>query len=80
LDSTATAGKIFRLQIVNSLITVFTLGLGFAWAQVRTMKFMADNIVIPEELDTDNIVQTEDDFSDATGDSMFDFLDFNFIF
>jgi uncharacterized membrane protein YjgN (DUF898 family) len=80
LDSNVSAGKVFRLQIVNMLIVLFTLGLGFAWAQVRMMKFMADNITIPEELDTDNVVQTEADFKDATGEGMFDFLDFNFIF
>ena len=80
LDCRATAGKVFELQLVNALIIVFTLGLGFAWAQVRTMKFMAENIVIPEDLDTDDLVQTEADFDDATGDSMFDFLDFDFIF
>ncbi len=80
LDSKATAGKVFRLQIVNMLLIIFTLGLGFAWAQVRVMNFLAENIIIPEELDTDNIVQTEEDYQDATGDSMLDFLDFNFIF
>jgi uncharacterized membrane protein YjgN (DUF898 family) len=74
------AGRVFRLQVVNMLLIVFTLGLGFAWAQVRSMKFLAENIILPEELDTDNVVQTEEDFSDATGDSMFDFLDFDFIF
>ncbi len=80
LDSRVTAGDVFRLQVVNMLIIGFTFGLGFAWAQVRTMRFLAENIIIPEELNTDNVVQTEEDFSDATGDSMFDFLDFNFIF
>jgi uncharacterized membrane protein YjgN (DUF898 family) len=80
LDSNGSAGRVFELQIINALIIIFTLGLGFAWAQVRIMRFMAENITIPEELDTDNIVQTEADFDDATGDSMFDFLDFNFIF
>jgi uncharacterized membrane protein YjgN (DUF898 family) len=80
LNSQASGGKFFALQFVNMLIITFTLGLGFAWAQVRTMQFLAENIAIPEELDTDNIVQTETDFDDATGDSMFDFLDFDFIF
>ncbi len=80
LDCKATAGDIFKLYIVNMLLVVFTLGLGYAWAQVRTMKFMAENIIIPEDLNTDDVVQTESDFDDATGDSMFDFLDFNFIF
>ena len=80
LDCKATAGDIFKLYVVNILLVVFTLGLGYAWARVRTMKFMAENIVIPEDLNTDNVVQTESDFDDATGDSMFDFLDFNFIF
>ncbi len=80
LDSMVSAGKVFRLQVVNILLIIFTLGLGFAWAQVRTMKFMAENVSIPEDLDTDNIVQTEGDYQDATGEGMFDFLDFNFIF
>ena len=80
LDCKATAGDIFKLYVVNMLLVVFTLGLGYAWAQVRTMKFMAENIIIPEDLNTDDVVQTESDFDDATGDSMFDFLDFNFIF
>lgn len=79
-ESTATAGKVFKLQIINMLIIVFTLGLGFAWAKVRMMRFLADNIIVPEDLDTDNVVQTEADYQDATGDSMLDFLDFNFIF
>lgn len=80
LSSDATAGEIFKLYAVNFLLIVFTLGLGYAWAQVRTMKFLAANITIPEDLNTDNVIQTEADFDDATGDSMFDFLDFNFIF
>ncbi len=80
LESTFSAGKVFKLEVVNGLIILFTLGLGFAWAQVRRMKFMADNLIIPEELDTDSIVQTESDYKDATGEGMFDFLDFNFIF
>ncbi len=80
VECNVSAGKVFELMFLNYIIIVFTLGLGFAWAQVRIMKFLAENIVIPDDLDTDDLVQTEEDFSDATGDSMFDFLDFGFIF
>ncbi len=80
LNSNVSGGSVFGLYFVNGLIISFTLGLGFAWAKVREMKFFAENILIPEELDTDNITQTEEDYTDATGDSMFDFLDLNLIF
>ncbi len=79
-DAKFSAGKVFMLYFINGLIVTFTLGLGFAWAKVREMRFLADNIIIPEELDTDNIVQTEEDYKDATGEGMLDFLDFDIIF
>ncbi len=80
LSSDVSGKKVFKLYFINALIIVFTLGLGFAWARVREMQFFADNTIIPEEIDTDNIVQTEEDYSDAAGDSALDFLDFNIIF
>lgn len=79
LESTATGGGFFSLMIVNLLILVFTLGLGYAWIQMRTMKFITDNIVLSGDIDLSAIHQTEESYKDATGEDMSDMLDINFI-
>ena len=79
MKSVATAGGIFKMVMGNLLIVIFTLGLGYAWAITRTMKFMTDNIKLEGNMDLTNIEQTEDDYNDATGDDMTGLLDINFI-
>lgn len=74
LHSKATGGGFFALLVVNFLIIVFTLGLGYAWVVTRTMQFMADNIVAEGDIDLDTISQTEEEFTDATGEDVSDFL------
>jgi uncharacterized membrane protein YjgN (DUF898 family) len=77
--STATAGGFFKLLIVNLLIVVFTLGLGYAWAVTRTMNFVANSIELNGNIDLDTLSQTEENITDATGEDMADFLDIDFI-
>lgn len=79
LTSTATGGGFFKLMVVNFFIVVFTLGFGYAWAAVRTMKYVTSCIQIEGDIDLDTIAQTEEDFNNATGDEMSDFLDIDFI-
>ncbi|MES2381699.1 MAG: DUF898 family protein [Bacteroidota bacterium] len=74
LHSKATGGGFFALMVVNFLIIVFTLGLGYAWVVTRTMQFMAENIVVEGDIDLDTISQTEEEFTDATGEDVSDFL------
>ncbi len=78
LKSTATGGDFFGLLIVNLLIIVFTLGLGYAWVVARTMKFLTDHIEMEGNIDLDTINQTEEDFNDATGEDIGDFLNLDF--
>ena len=78
-ESTVTAGGIFELTIINVLLIVFTLGLGSAWAETRTMKFLLSNIHLEGDLDLDNIKQTEADYKDATGEDLGDILDMDFV-
>jgi uncharacterized membrane protein YjgN (DUF898 family) len=78
LKSTATGGDFFGLLIVNLLIIVFTLGLGYAWVVTRTMKFLTDHIQMEGNIDLDTINQTEEDFNDATGEDIGDFLNLDF--
>lgn len=79
LNSTATGGGFFKLMIVNFFIVVFTLGFGYAWAATRTMKYVTSSIQLEGDIDFDAIVQSEENFNDATGDEMSDFLDIDFI-
>jgi len=80
MKSTATGGGFFKLDIVNMLIVVFTLGFGYAWAVTRTMNFVANHIEMEGDIDLDSVVQTEENFNDATGDDISDMLDIDFIF
>jgi len=77
--STATAGGYFSLVIGNFFLVVFTLGLGLAWAQVRTLNFVFNNIAIEGSLDVDAIAQTEAAYTDATGEDMVDAMDVGII-
>jgi uncharacterized membrane protein YjgN (DUF898 family) len=79
LNSTVTGGGFFKLAAVNILIIIFTLGLGYAWVVTRTMKYIFDNIKLEGNLDLDSIVQTEDNFKDATGEDVSDFLNLDFV-
>ena len=77
--STATGSDFIGLIVVNYLMIIFTLGLGYAWVVTRTMKFIFDNIEMQGNIDLDTLVQTETNFKDATGDDISDFLDVDFI-
>ena len=58
---------------------IFTLGLGYAWVVTRTMKFIFDHIELDGTIDLNTLQQTEENFKDATGDDISDFLDIDFI-
>lgn len=76
----ATGLDMFVLLIVNSFIILFTLGIGFAWVEVRTAKFMLENIGFQGNIDLDALAQKQDQYRDATGEDMSDFMDIDFIF
>ena len=77
--STATGSDFMGLIIVNFLMIILTLGLGYAWVVTRTMKFIFDHIELEGNIDLDTLQQTEANFKDATGDDVSDFLDVDFI-
>ncbi len=78
--STATGGGFFGLLVVNLLIVIFTLGIGFAWAEVRTMRFVMENIAMTGDADLDGVVQTEQEHKDAMADDLGDMMDFGVFF
>lgn len=78
--STATGGGFFALLVVNVLIVIFTLGIGFAWAEVRTMRFVMDNITMIGDADLDSVVQTEQEHKNAMADDLGDLMDIGVFF
>jgi uncharacterized membrane protein YjgN (DUF898 family) len=80
MNSTVTGGAFFQLAIVNILIMIFTLGIGYAWVVTRSLNFMFDNIELDGTIDLDTLVQTEENFQDATGEDISDVLDIDFVF
>jgi uncharacterized membrane protein YjgN (DUF898 family) len=67
------------LSLTNLLILVFTFGIGLAWVEVRTLKFLFERMEIQGEFNPLSLVSVDDDYKDATGDDMADMLDINLI-
>ncbi|AWG20797.1 hypothetical protein FFWV33_04195 [Flavobacterium faecale] len=78
-NSTATAGGFFKIIITNLLLVIFTLGLGYAWAATRTMNFIFNNIEAEGDIDLNTLMQTEENYKDATGEDVSDFLNLDTI-
>lgn len=74
--STATGGGFFGLLVGNLLLIIFTLGIGFAWAEVRMMRFVMEHVEFHGDADLDAVVQTELEHKDATADDLGDLMDF----
>ncbi|WP_343307008.1 DUF898 family protein [Chitinophaga niabensis] len=78
-QSKATGGGFAGLLIVNMLIFIFTLGFGFAWIQVRTIKFMLANVEIDGDITLADLQQTEEEYRNAMGEDLADMLDLGVI-
>lgn len=73
--STATGGGFFKLMLGNVLLVVFTLGIGLAWAHVRTMRFVMQHMEMGGDADLNLVVQTEQEHSSAMADELGDIMD-----
>lgn len=79
LKSTLTAGQIFSMVITNYFIIIFTIGIGTGIAINRLLRVAFENIAFDSEIDPDAILQTEEEYKDATGDDLAGFLDISII-
>lgn len=77
--SKATAGAFFELTIVNTLLLMFTLGLALPWIITRNLRFVVANIAIQGDYSFEELQQTQENYSDATGEDLSDFFDFGFV-
>ncbi|NLR60520.1 DUF898 domain-containing protein [Chitinophaga polysaccharea] len=77
--STASGGAFAGLLILNALLLIFTLGIGYAWVQTNTIKFLMDNVEIEGNIALDELAQTEEEYKNATGEDLADMLDLSII-
>lgn len=77
--SNASGGDFAGLMIVNFLLMIFTLGIGYPWIVTRTLKFVFSKIEATGNVDVDQLVQTEAAYTDATGEDVSDMLDLGFV-
>ena len=71
---TVTTWGMFGYLIVNLLIMVFTLGLGFPWVMHRVMNFITANVVIDGAIDPDAVRQSQMS-APSTGEGLLELLD-----
>lgn len=77
--SKATGAGFMGLIIVNLLIIIFSLGLATPWAIVRTMNYVFSNIELEGNVDVEQLLQTEENYTDATSEDLADFFDFDLV-
>ncbi|UQB68369.1 YjgN family protein [Epilithonimonas zeae] len=74
-QSKLSAGDIFELLIINMLILMFTLGLGYAFVEVRTLTKLFSSLEIVGNINLDTLQQTEEEYKNAFGDEALDAMD-----
>ena len=79
LRSTLSAGDIFKLLVVNYFIILFTFGIGTGIAINRVARVLFQNIEFENDIDADSILQTEEEYRDASGDDLAGILDISLI-
>ena len=79
IRTTITGGQLFSLFFINYLIIAFTLGIGTGIAINRMMRSIMENLEFDSEIDTATLVQTEDEYKNATGDDLANMLDISIV-
>jgi len=78
LSTTATGGGYFIVLIKGVLLTVVTLGIAGPVAELMIQRYWLESISLSGGFDFDAVEQTEEAYTDATGDDAGDILDFDF--
>ena len=60
-------------------MTIFTFGLAYPWVVTRTLKYIFSSVEMEGSVDMESVVQSEGNYTDATGDDITDLLDFDFV-
>jgi uncharacterized membrane protein YjgN (DUF898 family) len=78
--TTVKVSRVYYVLLTNVLLILFTLGLAYPVARVRSMKLTLDYLDIPVNIDSNHIRQEAEDYRDARGDSVIEILDFGIDF
>jgi uncharacterized membrane protein YjgN (DUF898 family) len=70
-------GSYAKLVVINTLLTVITLGLYRPWAMVRTVHYKAEHLALEAVGDLDNFIAQEEKQVSALGEEMGDMFDFD---
>lgn len=79
LESNITGWGYVKLQMVNLLILIGTLGLGAPFVMVRTLRYIALNTELIGFFDPDTLVQTEEQYKNAAFEDVADMMDLSII-
>ncbi len=80
LSATYELGSYGKLVVVNTLLTLLTLGFYRPWAMVRTAQYKADHMSVVAVSELDNFVAGEEQHIGALGEEVGDFYDLDFGF
>ena len=67
--------KMMGVIITNALMVTFTLGLMFAWAQIRTMRLLLNSTSVQSEYSFDQFVTEQNEEMTAIGEEVADIFD-----
>jgi uncharacterized membrane protein YjgN (DUF898 family) len=77
--STATGVDFLKLLVTNFFLLVFTLGIGAAWVEMRTLRFMFSHIKMMGNINLNAVSQTEAEYNDAFGEDAVDFFNIDLV-
>ncbi len=64
-----------KMVVINSLLTLLTLGFYLPWAKVRVAHYSADHLVLNTHADLDGFIAAEEDNISALGEELGDVFD-----
>lgn len=79
LKSKTTGLGFLKLILKNTMIMIFTVGLGTPWAIVNSLNYFLDHVDFLDEINLDAILQTEMNYKNASGDSLSNLLDIDLV-
>ncbi len=77
-DCTWRTRDLFKLNLLNTLAILLSLGLMVPWAEIRTARYQLQGLTLTPAGELGKFVASEQDNVDAIGDEAADFLGFDF--
>ena len=74
-----TFAELFKLSFTNMLLLIFTLGIATPYVEIRNLHFIMPRLAIAGTFEPNDLIQTESDYRDATGEDVGDWLDIDLV-